>query len=421
MSLPISARLWSVLLAGLISFSLLASGMEAGATTPTPATSPTPDAAPASQLEIPIPEEIGHFRHILQIEFADNSLWQLLISFLILLLSFVARRILLQVVFRYLHRLQLPILKGRTQGLMDTIQGPVSAFVVVVGLFFAINVLTLPEGGHGILLKLFHAATLVVVFWGLIRLTDFGANILEARWQTADSNLSSFVPLLKKTVRVFVMILGVIMVIQNLGYQVTSIVAGLGIGGLAVALAAQDSLANFFGSLVVAGDRPFKVGDWIQIGDDVNGMVEEIGLRSTKVRTWTNSLLTIPNKKMADEIIENWTQMRKRRISFTLGVTYETSPETMELLIEDFRKLIKDDEGVHPETILVYFTDFQDSALGIFIYFFTISTKWGEHMEVQQRINLKLMKAVEARGSSIAYPTRTLHFANTPPPPTAGR
>jgi len=157
-------------------------------------------------------------------------------------------------------------------------------------------------------------------------------------------------------------------------------------------------------------DRPFKIGDWIQIGDKVDGDVEEIGLRSTKVRTWSKSLMTIPNKMLANEIIENWSKMPKRRVKQYIGVTYSTSPDTMDALVQDIRQLLKEDEGVNQDFILVNFTDFADSSLQILVYYFTKTTAWLEHMDIRQRINIKLMRAVEARGSSIAFPTRTVHF-----------
>src|SRR5690606_25648500 len=117
---------------------------------------------------------------------------------------------------------------------------------------------------------------------------------------------------------------------------------GLGIGGLAVALAAQESLGNFFGSISLVADRPFKVGDWIQVGSKIDGDVEEIGLRSTKVRTWSKSQMTIPNKFLANEIVENWSRMPKRRVKQVIGVTYGTSPEDMDGLVQDIRQLLRE-------------------------------------------------------------------------------
>src|SRR5690606_42111412 len=130
------------------------------------------------------------------------------------------------------------------------------------------------------------------------------------------------IPLLRKSLKIFIGVVGGLLLVQHVGYPITSLLGGLGIGGLAVALAAQDTLANVFGSVIIFTDKPFKVGDWVKIGD-VIGDVESIGFRSTRIRTWPKTLVTIPNKIIANTQVENWSAMPKRRIRFTLPVTYE--------------------------------------------------------------------------------------------------
>jgi MscS family membrane protein len=343
-------------------------------------------------------------------QIGENTSGQVWFSFAILLLSFVFRKALLLIVFK-----NLKLLANKTSWKFDdrfipAIEGPASSLVIVVGVFMAVNTLTLTSEVDLIAFRLFQAATMVVVFWGILRLVDMFADSLHELADGSDSSVYHFVPLLKKAARVFLIIIATILVIQNLGYSVSSLLAGLGIGGLAVALAAQESLGNFFGSISIIADRPFKVGDWIQVGDRVDGDVEEIGLRSTKVRTWSKSQLTIPNKVLAGEIIENWSRMPKRRVKQIVGVTYETKPEDMDGLVEDIRELLKADEDVHQEFILVNFTNFGASSLDILVYYFTKTTKWLEYMDVRQRINLKIMQAVNSRGLSIAFPTRTVYF-----------
>ena len=200
------------------------------------------------------------------------------------------------------------------------------------------------------------------------------------------------------------------MVIDNLGYSVGGILATLGLGGAAFAFAAKDTIANLYGSMALVLDRPFKTGDWIMVGNKVDGDVEEIGLRSTKVRTWPKTVISIPNHVMANEIINNWSRMPKRRVKQIVGVTYETKPDQIEGLVEDIRLLLREDEGVDQDFILVNFTDFAESSLNILVYYFTKSIAWLEHMDVRQRINCKIMRAVESRGLSIAFPTRTVHI-----------
>ena len=223
--------------------------------------------------------------------------------------------------------------------------------------------------------------------------------------------LPASVPLIKKAIRIFVLLIGIVMVIDNLGYSVGGLLATLGLGGAALAFAAKDTIANLYGSLALVLDRPFKVGDWIMVGKDIDGDVEEIGLRSTKVRTWPKTIMSIPNSVLANETINNWSRMPKRRVKQVIGVTYDTSPDDMDGLVEDIRNLLREDEDIEQEFILVNFTDFGDSSLNILVYYFTKTIQWLDYMDVRQRMNLKIMRAVEQRGLSIAFPTRTVHLA----------
>ena len=347
---------------------------------------------------------------LLDIDLGGNTATRLIVCFVILLLTMLGRRITVGVFSNWLHRIAARTAWTFDDKLIPALKGPVSWMVFVVGIFLALSVLSFSSSVDQFILRLFQASTMTVVFWGVLRMVDVFAEVMVDVTRQRDMGVYHFIPLIKKTTRVFLLIVAVVLVMQNLGYSVGSLLAGMGIGGLALALAAQESLGNFFGSVSLVADRPFKVGDWIQVGSKVDGDVEEIGLRSTKVRTWAKSQLTIPNKVLAGEIIENWSRMPKRRVKQTVGVTYSTSPENMEGLVEDIRALLREDEGVHQEFILVNFTDFGDSALQILVYYFTKTTKWLEYMDVRQRINLKVMKAVAARGSSIAFPTRTLHL-----------
>ncbi len=146
------------------------------------------------------------------------------------------------------------------------------------------------------------------------------------------------------------------------------------------------------------------------MGDAVDGNVEEIGLRSTKVRTWPKTVISIPNAVLANEKINNWSRMPKRRVKQVVGVTYATEPETMEAIVSSIHQLLREDEGVHPEFILVNWTDFGSSSLDILVYYFTRTTQWRDYLEVRQRINVKMAQAIAAHGSSVAFPTRTLHL-----------
>lgn len=385
-----------------------------------------PEAAPE---EVSVASEVSSARELLidelsqltDLDFGGNSGARLAVFFVLLLATFIVRKIVVGIYVRWFHKAALKTAWTFDDKLIPAMTGPIGAMTYVVGFFLSISILSLSADMDVVILRIFQASTMTVLFWGLLRVVDVMAEVMVDVAKERDMGVYHFIPLLKKTARVFLIVVAVVLVVQNLGYSVGSLLAGMGIGGLALALAAQESLANFFGSVSIVADRPFKVGDWIQVGSRVDGDVEEIGLRSTKVRTWSKSLLTIPNKVLANEIIENWSRMPKRRVKQYVGVTYSTSPENMEGLVEDIRQLLRGDEGVNQDFILVNFTDFGESALQILVYYFTSTTAWLAHMDIRQRINLKIMKAVEARGSSIAFPTRTVHIEGGSLPALADR
>ncbi len=347
---------------------------------------------------------------IFQEDIGENSWGRLLVSFGIILLTYVARKIVGYLFENWLHRIAAKTSWEFDDKMVPALRGPVGWMVFVIGLFIALTVLNLSEEWDTAIVLGVKAATMTIVFWAILRAVDVFAETMMGLAKRRDMAVYGFIPLIQKAARTFLFIVAVILVVQNMGYSVSSLLAGLGIGGLAVALAAQETLGNFFGSVSLVADRPFKVGDWIQVGSKVDGDVEEIGLRSTKVRTWSKSLMSIPNKVLANEIIENWSRMPKRRVKQYIGATYSTPADTMHDLVKDIKQLLKDDEDVQQDFILVNFTDFGDSSLQILIYYFTKTTAWLDHMDIRQRINIKIMKAVEARGASMAFPTRSLQF-----------
>jgi MscS family membrane protein len=300
--------------------------------------------------------------------------------------------------------------------LIHALVPPLNALILLVGLFLTVRAFELPREPLDVHLFVQQAglvAILLIVIWSAFRLTDLLIEILRPVLMKTDADLvHQLEPILKKSFRTLVLIIGGIMIIQNLGYSVGSLLAGLGIGGLAIALAAQETLANLFGSVVMLTDKPFIVGDWVQFRD-VDGNVESIGLRSTRIRTWAKSLVVVPNKLLTSEVIENWSAMPKRRVKMTIGVTYDSPRDKVDALVSGIRRLLAEDEDVHQDFHLVNFTGFGPSSLDIFIYYFTKTTKWAEYLAVRQRINLEIMRLVEELGLSFAFPSRTIYFGDT--------
>lgn len=335
---------------------------------------------------------------------------EMLACFGILIATLLLRRVIAHGLFMQLKKLAQRTRVSWDDDVLESLEQPLVAFVAVLGFFLAFLQLSVSPTIQDYTIKIFQAATIVIVFWGIIRLSEVAARVFGEIARKKGHAIGTFMPLINKAFRIFLIMLAVALILQNFGWEIGPVLGALGIGGAAFAFAAKDTIANIYGSFALALDRPFKVGDWIMIGDQVDGDVEEIGLRSTKVRTWPKTVMSIPNHVLANEIINNWSRMPKRRVKQYIGVTYESTPEQMEQLVEDIRALLREDEGVQQDFILVNFTDFGGSSLDILVYYFTRSIAWLEHMDVRQRINLKIMGAVEARGMSVAFPTRTLYL-----------
>jgi len=338
------------------------------------------------------------------------TLGELVLSFSILLLTLLLRGFLTRIIFFNLEKLASKTRMVYDDRVLAALKQPVSYFLLIFGFYLALMALPMDPEWVGIFALLFRGVTMFLVFWGILRMIDIVSDLVQEQSQKRGSALGGFVPLIRKTVRVFVIMIGAVMVLDNLGYSVSGVLAGLGIGGAALAFASKDTIANLYGSVALALDRPFKVGDWIQVGDVVDGDVESIGLRSTKVRTWPKTQLSIPNAVLANEMINNWSRMPKRRVKQIVGVTYETTADQMEELVEAIKEILRKDPDVNQEFILVHFTDFGSSSLDILVYYFTNSIKWLEHLAVRQRVNCAIMRAIADRGLSIAFPTRTVYF-----------
>ncbi|MCB0362114.1 MAG: mechanosensitive ion channel family protein, partial [Bdellovibrionales bacterium] len=221
------------------------------------------------------------------------------------------------------------------------------------------------------------------------------------------------VPLLSRSIRVFIVVVGVLVAIQNLGFNVMSILAGLGIGGLAFALAAKDTAANLFGSIMILVDRPFKIGDWIVAGKS-EGVVEEIGFRSTRIRTFYNSQISIPNSILANIDIDNMGRRDYRRFKATLGVVYSTSNTQLQSFLLGIREILRKNENVQKDNFQVYFTEYASSSLEILVYCHLKVPSWSDELRVKENILFEIMLLAESLNVVFAFPTRTLYLESFP-------
>jgi MscS family membrane protein len=250
----------------------------------------------------------------------------------------------------------------------------------------------------------------ISAIWASFRVVDILHTLMIAKAKRTENKFDDLlVPLITKSLKVFVLVIGVIFAADNLNIDVTSLLAGLGLGGLAFALAAKDLLGNFFGSLTVLLDRPFTIGDWVIIGD-VEGTVEEVGFRSTRIRTFYNSLITLPNASLTTTTIDNMGVRRFRRMKTMLGLTYDTPPEKIDAFCEGVRELVRLHPYMRKDYYQVYFNQYNAASLDILVYVFWHTPDWNTELRERHRFLLDILRLAKQIGVEFAYPTQTLYL-----------
>lgn len=297
--------------------------------------------------------------------------------------------------------------------LLKIIEPPLQLSVLIVGFYLAqmwINI----EGFKQIASNIERTLVVFTIFWVLYRAVNEFSFIFTSFSSKFGKELSDDVSnFIIKFLKVIILVIGGMTILEGWGINVGAFVASLGLVGMAFALAAKETAANLFGSLVIFTDKPFKKGDWI-LTPHVEGTIESIGIRSTRVRTFAQALVSVPNAVIANSAITNWSKMGKRRIKMRLGLTYSTNTEQLEKVLSDIREMLKNHPDIHPDVIMVYFDEFQDSSLSLFCYFFTKTTNWAEYLKVRENVNLKIMKIVENNGCSFAFPSQSLYIESMP-------
>jgi MscS family membrane protein len=292
---------------------------------------------------------------------------------------------------------------------------PLSYFILIALALIFVRVLQLPIDYSRIIIKLLTIAQPIagaIVFYRLVDVLTSYMEVLALRTEsTLDDQL---VPLVRKTLKFFVIVVGTLVVLrEGLGVDIWPILTGLSIGGLALALAAQDTLKNFFGSIMIFIDKPFQVGHWITAGE-IDGTVEEVGFRSTRVRTFRNSLVYVPNAKLADSTIDNNGLRQFRRYRTHITITYDTPPALIELFVEGLREIVEQHPKTRKEGNMIYFNELGSHSLDI------LFNVWFDVADIQQELTarheilIQIMKLAESLGIRFAFPTQTLHLEEIP-------
>jgi len=338
-----------------------------------------------------------------------QPLWKYLASLIYILLAFYVSKFLDYVVSVWLKRWAAKTETKYDDLLLELLRGPVKVVAFVIFLNIGLNVFAWPEKAQSYFSKAFVIVVACSVTYVLLKVVDLLLGLWREKAASAEDKLFNehLLPLIRKTAKVGLIVAAAILTADNLGIKITSLLAGLSVGGLAVGLAAQDTLANLFGAVAIFLDKPFHIGDRIQL-DGVDGTVESIGLRSTQVRNLDGHHVTIPNKTMGNAIITNVTRRPNIKTEMNLGLTYDTPAEKLKRALQIIEEIYR----AHPQTadLIVSFNKFADSALNIQVIHWWRGADVKQHFAGIQELNLNLKERFDAEGISFAFPSRTVYL-----------
>ncbi len=338
--------------------------------------------------------------------------WQWLLLGALIIICFVIKLItvnyLISLIGSIFQKARIPIIGDA----LKNFTGPIGIFSFLLFWTLGIKFLDLPPYFFSILYRVSIIAFTVCGVFTVYRLVNLVSVYFLGKAKETDSKFDDIlIPLIAKSINFIVIIVGAVTIGESLTIDMKNIIAGLGIGGLAFAFAAKDTLANIFGSLTVLLDRPFSVGDAVVIGN-IEGSVEEVGLRSTRIRTWYNSLITVPNGQLTNVSIDNYGKRTARRFRTHLGVQYDTPPAKIEAFCEGIRTLIANTPHTKKDNYQVYLNNMGASALEILMNVHFIVPDIATELQEKHRLLMDIIRLAEDMGVDFAFPTQTIHLFN---------
>lgn len=294
---------------------------------------------------------------------------------------------------------------------------PLKIFISATLWIKTLPLLNLNSELHEVLLKTGDIILTVAFVTTVYLITDYLFIFLLKRAQKSTGKFDDIlIPFLEKTVKFLIILVGVVVIGKSLSFDVKGLVAGMGIGGLAIAMASKDTIANLFGSFTIIFDKPFQIGDWVYINDSIEGTVECVGIRSTRIRTFYDSLITVPNGQLTNVHIENYEKRTYRRFSTKLSIEYGTPIEKIELFCEEVKKIILRHEYTRKDYFHVYCNNMSSSSIDILLYCFWKVPDWTEELKQRHHLLIDILKVAKSIDVQFAFPTQTLHLFNNEKP-----
>ncbi|WP_297129139.1 mechanosensitive ion channel family protein [uncultured Eubacterium sp.] len=334
-----------------------------------------------------------------------DKLVDLVIGVAVFLILFIFRYKISNALINVFGKLFLRNNKEKTDSLVNSLQKPLAYLIGTVGLYIAFAINYNKPG----VTKVFKILIILIICWSIINYLSNNLFIHIHFGENADDTMNTTaLRFLANILKIVVIAFGIVMIISELGYNVNGLLTGLGVGGLAVSLAAQDAVGNLISGFIIIFDKPFKVGDLIESAT-VKGFVEEVTMRSTKIRTLDDSVITVPNSTLTKEAVTNISMMDKRRIKMTFGLVYSTSNETIEKIRNEIKTYIVQNKDILPEPCRIHFREFGDSALNFEVVCYTETSDMDEYLKIENELNLAIKKIVENNDTDFAFPTQTVY------------
>ncbi len=343
-------------------------------------------------------------------EIFGNNLDGIIIFIALTLFGIVIGRIIDRIIKRHIKKIINNTKTKLDDIILDALDLPIIVLVVVAFFYFGLRFLTLPSHIFSLIDNAIKVVVILSATYFLVRFVNglFDYYLIPFTEKTETELDEHIIKPLKKVTKIIIIILGILTALSSVGYDITALLAGLGVGGLALALAMQDTIENFIAGILILMDKPFSINHWIKVGD-VEGIVEEIGIRSVRIRTFDYTLITVPNSKLLKSEIENLTVRDRRRVLTTIGLTYNTSVEK----IKKAKEIIKDIVENHPATLppyRVHFMEYGDWSLNLRVEYFVRNIGFDYYLNAVDEINLKIKEEFEKEGIEMAFPTYTVYL-----------
>lgn len=346
--------------------------------------------------------------------FLQDIVLNLVLFVIAIILILILRQVLTIIIIRPFRSIAHRTNTGIDDHLIDQILPPLRIAVVGISLIITVNLFNFGAEVQQIAETI--ARTLIIGsgFYTLVKLFNIVSLRPEVfRRVTGLTIPERLLPFLNTVVKYLIIALGAIFILQELNFDVAALIASLGVVGIGISLASQDTVANLFGFAAIVTDNPFEVGDFIK-APDVSGTVEHVGMRSTRVRQLDQALVTVPNNLLTNAVVLNWSRLEKRRINFTIGLTYDSTAQQIRALVHHIRELLKNAENVDPETVVVHFVEFGGSSLDVLVVCQVLLADWGEFTARKEELYLDIMEIVEQLGLGFAFPSQSVYIENMP-------